>query len=96
MVSKLAKVKVTGINTLIRFTKSTIGNQEGSNYIPQKDTLFTNFCYLCSVVTKNSRIMMTAEELMGLYKKVRDEKMVSGGLGLITNPNAKKEGGIIK
>lgn len=36
--------------------------------------------------------MMTAEELMGQYKKVRDEKMVSGGLGLITNPNAKERG----
>lgn len=36
--------------------------------------------------------MITAEELMGYYKKVRDEEMVSGGLGLITNPNAKEEG----
>ena len=35
-----------------------------------------------------------AEELMGQYKKVRDEEMESGGLGLITNPNA-KEGGIL-
>jgi len=32
--------------------------------------------------------MMTAEELMGLYKKVREEENVNGGLGLITNPNA--------
>lgn len=36
--------------------------------------------------------MMTAEELMGLYKKVREEENVNGGLGLITNPNAKEEG----
>ena len=35
-----------------------------------------------------------AEELMRQYKKVRDEEMESGGLGLITNPNA-KEGGIL-
>lgn len=32
-----------------------------------------------------------AEELMGQYKKVRDEEMESGGLGLITNPNEKKK-----
>ena len=32
--------------------------------------------------------MMTAEELMGLYKKVREEENVNGELGLITNPDA--------
>ena len=36
--------------------------------------------------------MMTAEELMGQYKKVREEEGVNGGLGLITNPNAKERG----
>lgn len=35
---------------------------------------------------------MTAEKLMGQYKKVRDEENVSGGLGLITNPSAKERG----
>ena len=32
--------------------------------------------------------MMTAEELMEKYKKVREEEGVNGGLGLITNPQA--------
>ena len=36
--------------------------------------------------------MMTAEELMGQYKKVREEEGINGGLGLITNPNAKERG----
>ena len=36
--------------------------------------------------------MMTAEELMVLYKKIRYEERVSGGLGLITNPIAKERG----
>ncbi len=38
--------------------------------------------------------MMNAEELMGQYKKVREEEGINGGLGLITNPQA-KEGGIL-
>lgn len=38
--------------------------------------------------------MMTAEELMERYKKVREEEKISGGLGIITNPNA-KIGGIL-
>lgn len=35
--------------------------------------------------------MMTAEELMEKYKKVREEERISGGLGLITNPKAKTD-----
>jgi hypothetical protein len=36
--------------------------------------------------------MMTAEELMGQYKKVREGEGVNGGLGLITNPQALERG----
>ena len=36
--------------------------------------------------------MMTAEELMEKYKKVREEEGVNGGLGLITNPQALERG----
>ena len=35
---------------------------------------------------------MTAEELMGQYKKVREEEGINGGLGLITNPQAQVGG----
>ena len=38
--------------------------------------------------------MMTATELMGHYKKVREEEGMNGGLGLITNPQA-QVGGIL-
>ena len=38
--------------------------------------------------------MMTAEELMERYKKVREEEKIDGGLGLITNPQA-NTGGIL-
>lgn len=38
--------------------------------------------------------MMTAEALMEIYKKVREEENVDGGLGLIMNPKA-KVGGIL-
>jgi hypothetical protein len=36
--------------------------------------------------------MMTAEELMDQYKKVREEEGINGGLGLITNPQAQVGG----
>ena len=36
--------------------------------------------------------MMTAEELMDQYKKVREEEGTNGGLGLITNPQAQVGG----
>lgn len=38
--------------------------------------------------------MLTAEALMGIYKKIREEENVNGGLGLITNPQA-QVGGIL-
>jgi len=38
--------------------------------------------------------MMTSEELMEIYKKIREEENIHEGLGLITNPDA-KDGGIL-
>lgn len=35
---------------------------------------------------------MRTETLMEVYKKIREEENANGGLGLITNPQAKKEG----
>lgn len=36
--------------------------------------------------------MMTAESLMEIYKRIREEENVNGGLGLITNPQAQDRG----
>lgn len=38
--------------------------------------------------------MLTTEALMGIYKKIREEENVNGGLGLVTNPQA-QVGGIL-